>query len=431
MTEQPAGDEEFRDVASGLARVWSDRNLLDLAVPGVESMPVGTPTDWGLAAAVKSADSSVVPVSLGGGIPDPDTLPRHELNEAMSIALSLNDDDVLRYGGGLGYEPLRDALASRYSRDRGMEVSADHFMLTNGSAGAIEMVCSALLSTGDVVISEKPTFSGTLRTFHGKGAEIVSVPMDDEGMITEELAGTMDRLASQGRTVKFIYTISNFHNPTGVAMSLGRRRELLAIAANHSAFILDDDAYGDLYFRDPPPAALSSLSGGHGVITVGSFSKTIATGLRVGWIHTNPELIELISRVRFDMGNSPLIHYMLFHYLNSGQLDEHLDRMRGLYAEKIDALSDVLADVAEPYLTFRKPTGGFFLWVRLQDGLTADAVQRAGISEGVVFPVGSTFFPDQQAVDGEYLRLAFSWTSSDDLKLGAERLARACASIVE
>ncbi len=427
MTAEPAGDDQRRDVAAAAARLWTGRDLLDLAIPGVESMLVGTPTDWGLAASV---ESSIAPVSFGGGIPDPDTLPRAELQEALERALAVQDDGVLRYGGGLGYQPLRDALARRYSRDRGVAVDADHFMLTNGSAGAIEIVCSALLRPGDVVISEAPTFSGTLRTFRGKGAEIVAVPMDDDGILTDELEAMMERLASQGRTVKLIYTIANFHNPTGVALSLARRPELLRIAAEHSAFVLDDDAYGDLYFSEPPPPALSALSEGQGVITVGSFSKTIATGLRVGWVHARPDLIELISRLRFDMGNSPLLHHMLFYYVDGGRLDEHLERMRALYAEKLDILAGALTELAEPYLTFRRPSGGFFLWVRLQRGLTAEAVQRAGIEEGVVFPLGATFFPDRQDGGDRHLRLAFSWTAKEDLRVGAERLARACVRAV-
>ncbi len=430
MTAEPADDDRRRDVAAAAARLWAGRDLLDMAVPAVRSMTVGTPIDWGLAAAV---ESSVSPVSLGGGIPDPDSLPRAEFQEAMEHALAVDDDSLLRYGGALGYEPLRGALAQRYSRDRGLAVDAGHFMLTNGSAGAIEIICSALLRPGDVVISEAPTFSGTLRTFLGKGAEIVAVPMDDDGIVTDQLEATMKRLASEGRTVRLIYTIANFHNPTGVAMSLARRSELLRIAAEHSAFVLDDDAYGDLYFREPPPPALSALSDGQGVITVGSFSKAIATGLRVGWVHARPELIELISRMRFDMGNSPLLHYLLFDYLQGGRLDEHLERMRPLYAEKLDILAGALTELAEPYLTFRRPNGGFFLWVRLQRGLTADAVQRAGIDEGVVFPLGATFFPQgQDFPDGQdggdqHLRLAFSWTAKEELRVGAERLARACA----
>ena len=302
MTAERASRTESGGLAAEMARFWQGRDLLALANSAARSMSVGTITDWGLAAAI---ESPIPAVTLGGGIPDPDTLPRQELLDAMRRAVAAADDSPLRYGGGMGYEPLRDALAERYTRDRGMLVEADHFMLTNGSAGAIDAVCSALLAPGDVVISEAPTFSGTLRTFRGKGAEIVAVSMDGEGLDTDELDATMQRLASEGRTVKLIYTISNFHNPTGFALTLERREALLRIAGEHGAFVLDDDAYGELYFGDGPPPALSALAGGHGVITVGTFSKMIATGLRVGWVHAQPELVELIARVRLRHGKQP------------------------------------------------------------------------------------------------------------------------------
>ena len=346
----------------------------------------------------------------------------------MGRALATEDDGPLRYGGGMGYEPLRIALAKRYTRDRGMHAHADEFVLTNGSAGAIAAICSAMLRPGDIVISEAPTFSGTLRTFRGEGAEVVPVSMDGEGLRTDELGDTLSRLTAEGRSVKFIYTIANFHNPTGVSMSLARREALLRIAAEHAVFVLDDDAYGELHFGEAPPPALAALSGGHGVITVGSFSKTIATGLRVGWVHGSAELVDLIARMRFDMGNSPLLHHMLMEYVSDGRLDEHLDRMRALYAEKLDILAGALTELAEPYLTFQRPLGGFFLWLSLQRGLTAEAVQRAAIDEGVVFPLGRAFYPDGRDA-GEHIRLAFSWTAREDLSLGAERLARACALV--
>ena len=430
MTAERASSAENGGLAAEIARLWQGRDLLTLANETVRGMSAGTITDWGLADEI---ESPIPPITLGGGIPDPYTLPRQDLLDAVRRALAAEDDSPLSYGGGMGYERLRDALAEQYTRDRGMPVEADHFMLTNGSAGAIDAVCSALLEPGDVVVSEAPTFSGTLRTFRGKGAEIVAVSMDGDGLATDELDATMQRLASQGRRVKLIYTIANFHNPTGLALSLERREALLRIAAAHGAFVLDDDAYGELYFGAGPPPALSALAGGHGVITVGTFSKVIATGLRVGWVHAQPELVELIGRMRFDMGNSPLLHHTLAEYLDGGRLDDHLAEMRALYAEKLEILAGALTEFAEPYLTFQRPQGGFFLWLRLQKGLTAEAVQRAGIQEGVIFPVGYAFFPDGREPEGggEHIRLAFSWTAKEDLREGAERLARACARATE
>jgi DNA-binding transcriptional MocR family regulator len=168
------------------------------------------------------------------------------------------------------------------------------------------------------------------------------------------------------------------------------------------------------------------LSGGQGVITVGSFSKSIATGLRVGWLHASPQLIDAIVRMRFDMGSSPLLHAMLHDFMASGDFEQHLVRMRPLYAEKAAALESALVEFCEPYLTFVRPRGGFFLWARLQAGLTAEALQREAFEDGVVFPVGTAFFPDRHDPEGAHIRLAYSNASVEELREAAIRLGRAC-----
>lgn len=416
------------DLTDELGRLWAEYDLDSLTSEAAQYLSAGTATDWGLSATV---DYSVPTISMGGGIPDPESLPREELLDAMQRALAPADDGPLRYGGAVGFEPLRVALAERYTRDRGRFVTPAHFTLTNGSAGAIDLVCSAFLSPGDVVIAEAPSFSGSLRTFRGHQTEVVTVSMDHQGMHTEELEQTVERLIREGRRVKLIYTIANFHNPMGAAMSLSRREHLLRIAARHGILILDDDAYGDIYFGEAAPRALSALSGGHGVITAGTFSKIIATGLRVGWIHAEPALIERCTRMRFEMGNSPVLHRMIYEFMKDGTLDRHLEKMRSLYAEKLDILASAMHEYCEPYLSFKKPAGGFFLWVTLRDGLTADALQAAGLEEGISFPIGYAFFPNRIDTTGEHIRLAFSWTSKDDLREGARRLGRACERAIE
>ena len=416
--------EQVDDVASEVARLWAERDLDAFVRPAARSAGVGTATDWGLSAA---ADAAVQPISLGGGIPEPATVPREELVEGLRRAL---DSGGLDYGGPLGYDPLRDVLAEHYGAAQGVDLTREHFMLSNGAAGAISLVCDAVLEPGDVVVTEAPTFSGTLRTFRGHGAEVLSVPTDGEGLHTGALAELLARLERDGLRAKLVYTISNFHNPTGVAMSRARRLELLRLAAEHGAFVLDDDAYGEIWFDERPPA-LAGLAGGEGVVTVGSFSKILAPGVRAGWIQAPPGLIERVARMRFDMGSSPLLHRVLAHVFADGRLERHLERVRPLYAERLDALTSALIEFAEPYVSFVRPRGGFFLWVRLLGGLTADGVQRAGLEEGVSFPIGYGFFPDRRDPDGEHIRLAYSRATPADLREAAARLGRACERAAE
>lgn len=417
---------DSRTLAQDLTDLWAGYDLDELQSDSVKFVTAGTPTDWGLPSDVRSV---VTPITLGGGIPDPGSLPRQALMEAMQRALDTEDDAPLRYGGALGFDPLRQLLADRYTRDRGYPVTKDHFLLTNGSAGAIDQVAAALLSPGDVVITEAPTFSGSVRTFRGHQADIVTVGMDDDGMLVDDLEGVIEGLQAQGKRVKIIYTIASFHNPMGVTLADKRREKLLRIAAKHGIFVVDDDAYGDLWFEEQArPQPLSSMSECQGVITVGTFSKIVATGLRVGWVHASPELLERVVRVRFEMGNSPLLHRMLFEFAKDGGLDRHISTVRKIYARKVDVLANALREYCEPYLTFRKPGGGFFLWVDLADGLDGGEVQRTAVEEGLIAPAGLAFFPDRKDT-GDHIRLAFSWVPEDELREAARRLARACEKV--
>lgn len=406
-----------------LARLWAGRDLDSLVNSAVRALSTGTATDWGMS---WTAVPPVPPISLGGGIPDSAALPRDALLRALQRALTAEDSGPLQYGGPMGSEALRAELAARYARERGRPTTADEFMLTNGAAGAIDAVCAAFLDPGDVVITESPTFMGTVRTFRGHQAEVVGVPMDADGLDLDALAQALVAAERDGKRVKLIYTIANFQNPTGVTLSAPRREALLRLAAEHGVFVLDDDAYGDIRFDDEQPPALSALSGGHGVVTVGSFSKSIATGLRVGWVHAAPAFLERVTRMRFDMGNSPLLHAMLSEFIASGEFEAHIGRMRPLYAEKAAALGRWLVEYCEPYLTSVRPRGGFFLWARLHAGLTAEVLQREAFEEGVTFPVGIAFFPDRHDPEGEHIRLAYSNASLDDLREAAARLGRAC-----
>jgi 2-aminoadipate transaminase len=413
------------DLEERLAHRWEGRDPLDLANAATLRLP-DSASDWSPPPGVEPKRP---PVRLGVGIPDPPTLPRDDLRAAMERALAAPRDGPLRYHFGPGYEPLRELLAERFSRQHGLEVGLDWFRLTNGSAGAIDLICRALIEPGDVIVCESPSYMGTLHNFRGVLADIRPVPVDEEGIRTDELERLLARLETEGKRAKIVYTISAFQNPTAATLSERRRQELLRVAADRDLLVLDDVAYGELWFEEPPPSALSTLSRGHGVITVGTFSKILATGLRVGWICARPEWIELFGRMRFDMGQSVLVHRMLVEYMRDGCLEEHVDRMRALYAGKSDLLCRSLREFAGPSLDFEPPAGGFYLWIRLLGGLKAEDLWRAGAEEGVWFPTGRSFFPDRHDPTGEHIRLAFPWTSREDLREGARRIGLACSRL--
>jgi 2-aminoadipate transaminase len=424
----PAGEIAFHETAMRSAELWRERDLGAYASAHVRGLEAGSATDWGLGGAGREAKRE--PISLAGGIPDAATQPREALLEAMRRALDTPDDAPLVYGGARGYEPLREEIARYFARDHAASPGPDNFVLTNGAAGAIDLVCAALLDPGDVVISEVPTFTGSLRTIRGHQADIVGIHLDDEGLRLDDLAAALTRLRREGRVVKLIYTIPTFQNPTGVDMSMARRADLVGLAAEHGILILEDAAYAELYFGSERTPSLSAIAGGHGVITAGTFSKVIATGLRVGWVQAPPDLISAMLPARFDMGNSPLLHRMLHQYMVNGDFSSHVDAMRALYSRKVELLSDALRELGDSYVEFATPAGGFFLWLHLRDGLAARDVQAAAFEEGVIFPAGDAFYPDREpGPDGESIRLAYSWTSEHELREAARRLVVACERV--
>lgn len=368
---------------------------------------------------------------LSVGIPDSEWLPRKELDQAMHKVMSRKDDACWRYGFGKGYFPVRKYLTDLYIREKGLEATEEWFLLTNGSTVAIDLIVRALINPGDVIATETPTYMGSLSNFWGVGAEICPISMDRSGLQVTELAQKIKALKNKGKRIKIVYVISAFQNPSGLSMGLRRKKELLHLAAEEGFLILDDEAYGDLYYDASPSTSLAALSGGVGVLTVGTFSKTVATGLRIGWVCAHPDVLNLFSRVKFDMGQNQMSLHMMGRFLEEGHLEPHVETMRTLYKKKMTLAVDLLESHLSDLVTFTPPKGGFYLWVKLKKGLTAKAVWRTATQEGVSVNPGYTFIPVPEQEQGEYLRIAYSWTPMDQLKEAVHRLARACRRVAD
>jgi 2-aminoadipate transaminase len=415
------------EVRARLEALWSDRSPADRASLAAAAA-FGTPGEW-------DPPDDVAPerelLYLSVGIPDTQALPMDAIRAAAERVLERGDDAAYRYGFGQGYFPLRRWLAEQRTREDGHEVSPERFQLTNGSSGAIDLIVRSLIDPGDVIVAECPTYMGTLHNFRGVQARIELVPMDAEGLDTDALARLLDRLAAEGANVKLVYTISAYHNPTGATLSLERRQALLELAARHDFLILDDEAYRGLWYEEPPPASLMQLSGGHGVITTGTFSKVLATGLRVGWIHAPEPFLALFGRMRFAMGQNQLALRIVAQLAESGAIEPHVDRMRALYRDKMHRLSDALRKHAGEWLEYDEPAGGFYLWARVRDDLGARAVWRTAYAEGVAVNPGDGFTSRAGLLPGDYLRIAYSWTAADQLEEAARRLGIACRRVAE
>ncbi len=413
-----------RPIAEQLAAKWSARTPLDVANSFAAPL-YGTAGEWDL-------PSDVTPkrelLYLAVGIPDADSLPKEALANAADMVLSRPGDLALRYGFGQGPEGIRAWLAEYRSRLEGFPVEPDWFQLTNGSAGAIDLVVRSLIDAGDVIIAESPTYMGTLHNFRGVGADVRCVPMDEDGLNVDALEALLDELAAEGRRVKLIYTISAFQNPSGVTLSEARRLRLLELACQHDAIVLDDEAYRELWFDEPPPQALSAMAEGWGVITVGSFSKTVATGIRVGYIHTRPDLLALFGRMRFAMGQNQFGLRTFGEFLIQGHYDAHLEKMRAIYKRKRDLMHEAMLQAGlDQFMDWQPPHGGFYIWAHLKPGLDRDAVWRTAVSEGIAVNNGAGFTP---LGDSEHIRIAYPWTSEGDFAEAARRLRLACDRVV-
>ena len=407
---------------------WEGAPLSDIASEAALLAGVGDQTEGEWAWTLPSEHPDLIP--LGGGIPDVPTIPSEQFRSALNAVLDEEADDAMVYGGWMGFEGLRDALANRQNRFEGLDLDAGNFIIHNGGSAAMDNIARTFIGADDVVIVEGPSFAGFVETIQSCLAEVVEVPLDDDGISLEAVAAVIVESEAAGKTVKMVYTIPDFHNPTGLTMSEARRSALVELCARHRVLIVEDGTYSELYFDSPPPPSMYALSDGYGVMRIGTFSKVAATGLRIGWVQARNEFIKALAKVRYDMGGSPILIRAMARYLESGHLESHVEEMRELYALKCRTLCDSLEEHCGSYVRFTPPQGGFFLWLECI-GAPASEVRAAAAEEGLILQRGSLFFHDPEEAKDKYLRLAFSSASVDQLREVGARLASAFRKVVD
>ncbi len=389
----------------------------------------GTPTDAGMS--YRGETTHPNPIQIAGGIPDFPTLPISDFTQMLKQASLEETEGSYNYGGWFGYDGLREQIAKRQTVLDRKKLTLDNFIIHNGSSGALENVCKTLLDPKDVVIVEQPSYSGTVRAIRGFNCDVVEVKMNEDGIDIPDLKSTISNLKNKGKNIKFIYTIPDFHNPTGILTSDKVKAELCNIASSEDIFIVEDATYSELYFHEKQPTPLFSLDNSNKVIKLGTFSKIISTGIRVGWVQAHESIIQACSQTRFDMGNSPLIHRALSLYLSNNLLNDHVNEMRQIYKQKMEFFTENLITNCEPYVEFQKPSGGFFLWVSIK-GVTNKELRKAASDDGVMFPSGSLFYIDRDENKWtSHVRMAFSKSSLEELKEATERLQKTFQRIVD
>ncbi len=366
---------------------------------------------------------SALQYDLNAGVPDRASLPAAELAEAAARALRDDPAGALTYGGNQGYEPLRAWIAERHCEE-GLAAGPDAVTLCSGSAHAIDNIAAAFLGPGDAAVVGAPTYPGAIRAFRARGARLIDVPQDALGLRPDAL---LEALAeADGPPPKLLYLIPSYDNPSGSTMPLERREELLRIAGEHRLLIVEDDAYAGLDLDGPAPPSLFSLARGRGVMYVGTASKTVATGLRVGWIVAAPEVIRQLVFARLDNGASPFVHRTVLEYLRGGGYDEHVERVRAIYGERRDAAVETAREAFGDLVSFEPPGGGFYLWLHLGGGLEAGSFAREAAARGVAVTPGPLYFANG---GGERnVRLAWPALPPEQLRDAIARLGEAAAA---
>jgi 2-aminoadipate transaminase len=363
-------------------------------------------------------------IRFGGGLPDPSTYPREILAGLLDEIVREGPVDLLSYDLGGGESHLRSVIADRMVQ-RGVEgVTARQILTTNGSAGAITLAARALLDAGDVIVAEELSYPGSLRAFELIGAEVVTTPIDHDGLRTDELERTLADLARQGRRVKGIYTISTFHNPTGTVLSEQRRTELVEIARRENLVILQDDTYGELCFDAHRATPLLALAPER-TIHLGSFSKVIAPGLRVGWAAASAPIIRALSNVRTDLGAQAVVQRVVAEYIGRGHLDAHVAEVCELYRHKRDLLLAGLDEWCASSCTWDVPTGAFFVWMVPRQPIDVAALHTKALEVGTTFLAASYFRAPDPNVG---FRLSYGELPAGDLAEGARRIGEALVS---
>lgn len=359
-------------------------------------------------------------VSLAGGMPYVRALPEELVRSALDRVMSVEGPTALQYGSGQGVPHLREQILEVMALE-GISASMDNVVVTTGSQQALDLVTKLFIDPGDVILAEAPSYVGAIGVFRSYQAHMVHVLTDENGLVPEALRETILRLRAENRTIKFLYSIPNFHNPAGVTLSAERRPEILAICKEHNILILEDNPYGLLSFDEPVPPAIRSLDE-DGVVYLGSFSKTLAPGFRVGWAlapHAIREKLVLAAEAAI-LCPSSFSQLVISEYLTQADWRGQIDEFRSVYRERRDAMLEAL-DEHLPELTWNVPNGGFYVWVGLPEQLDSKAMLPRAVTELVAYTPGTAFFADGSGRHN--LRLSFSYPTPENIKIGIRRLA--------
>ena len=363
-------------------------------------------------------------ISFAGGLPDPSTFPVAELREIVQEVLDTGAARALQYGTTEGDVRLRDELVTWMAKD-GIRFERDDILITTGSQQALDIVGRVLLDPGDVIVCELPSYLGGLQAFRHYQIEMLGVPQDDEGIDPDRLAQVLRDLRRDGRGAKFLYVVPDFQNPSGITWTRERRERLLALAAEFGTLVVEDNPYREMRFMGSAPPPIAALDSDGRTLYLSTFSKTLAPGLRIGWVAAPRPIIErcVTAKQGMDLCGPSFTQAIAASLLARGTLLQRLPGVVALYRRKCEVMIETLRAEMPLGVSWTKPEGGLFLWVRLPEGFDAGAMVQAAVQEeGVAYVPGQAFHCDGSGRNT--MRLNFSYPSEQEIREGITRLAR-------
>jgi 2-aminoadipate transaminase len=367
-------------------------------------------------------------ISFAGGLPAPDLFPIDDIKEMSRIIMEREGKTALQYGPTEGDNRLREELAKMMNKD-GVNITSNHVLIVTSSQQGLDLVGKIFVDPGDVVMTGRPTYVGAIQAFNSYGAKMLGIDQDEEGTQTALLEAEIVKLAAKGNKPKFIYEIPDFQNPSGITMSLKRRKELIRIAEKYDLIIVEDSPYRQLRFEGKTEPSLIGMNSER-VLSLYTFSKILLPGFRLGWMAGPNELIQkaVTAKQSVDLCSPPFNQSILFEYLNRGLLEKQIAVIIKAYREKRDFMLDKLAKYMPklPGLKWTHPHGGLFLWVTMPENIDAGEMFHSAIEKKVAYVVGTAFYPDGGGSNS--FRMNFSYSSMAEIDEGVKRLAQVIAT---
>ena len=370
-------------------------------------------------------------ISLAGGLPDTSTFPPGSFAAQMTRIAHESSAEALQYGPTEGFEQTRECILE-VMRAEGMSPDPEDVIVTTGGQQAIDLISKTLIDPGDPVICEAPTYPGAVPTFCSYEADVIQVATDRDGMRTDELAEVLGRLEREGRRPKFIYSVPSFQNPAGVTLSAERRLELVELARRHEVLVCEDNPYGLLRYEGDPLTPLYALDGGDYVLYLGTFSKILSPGIRVGWVVAPPPVLEKIGlgKQAADLCTSTLAQYFVREYFGEGDWRGYVESLVGIYRERRDAMLDALERHLPLQAHWTRPEGGLFVWATLPDYIDTTDLLAKALRENVAFVPGRAAYADGTS-GANSMRLNFSASGEEELREGIRRIGQVVSEQVE